>query len=90
MKQTSKVAEKLEEAFRFPVGSLGNEVRIELSGNRQALVEGCCGIVKYDEDGVELRTVGGVVRLLGRELCMNSLNPVCAMITGRLLSVEFL
>lgn len=83
-------AEKLEQALRLPVGALDNTARMELSGNRRVLVEGCRGIVKYDEDGIELRTVGGVVRFIGRELCMNSLNPACAVITGRLLSLEFL
>lgn len=92
MKRTTRaaVSSKVEKALDLPVGVLSNVSRIELSGNRQVLVEGCQGIVKYDEDQIQLRTTGGVIRFTGRELCMSSLNPACAVITGRLLSLEFL
>ncbi len=84
------ISSKMEKALDMPVGALSETARFELSGNRQVLIEGCQGIVKYDEDQIQLRTVGGTVRFTGRELCMTSLNPACAVITGRLLSLEFL
>lgn len=74
----------------MPVGVLSKAARMEVSGNRQVLIEGCRGIVRYDEDQIEVRTADGTVRFSGRELCMTSLNPACAVITGRLLSVEFI
>ncbi len=84
------ISAKMEKVLDMPVGVLSEAARIELSGNRQILVEGCQGIVKYDEDQIQLRTVSGTIRFTGRELCMTSLNPACAVITGRLLSLEFL
>lgn len=84
------VSSKMEKVLDMPSGALSNAARMELSGNRQVLIEGCQGIVKYDEDQIQLRTVDGTVRFTGRELCMTSLNPACAVITGRLLSLEFL
>ena len=89
MKDKTQSTERVERLFQLPTGALGRSARIELSGNRQAVIEGCRGIVKYDEDCIELRTVDGTVRFTGRELCMNSLNPSCAVVSGRLVSVEF-
>ena len=84
------IAKKVENTLDIPVGVLSKAARMEVSGNRQVLIEGCRGIVRYDEDQIEVRTADGTVRFTGRELCMTSLNPACAVITGRLLSVEFL
>lgn len=84
------MSSKLEKTLDMPVGVLSKAARMEVSGNRQVLIEGCRGIVKYDEDQIEVRTADGTVRFTGRELCMTSLNPACAVITGRLLSLEFL
>lgn len=80
----------LERSLQLPDGLLTTLPRLELSGNRRVLIEGCTGIVDYDEDRICLRTAVGTVRFFGRSLCMHRLNPTCAVITGRLLSVEFL
>lgn len=92
MKRTKAAAlpPKVEKALDMPAGVLGAGARMELTGNRQVLVEGCLGIATYEEDCIEVRTADGVVRFSGRELCMTSLNPACAVITGRLLALEFL
>lgn len=89
MKSKTRKAERVEAMLRVPVGTLTDASRIELSGNRRVLIEGCRGIIRYEEDEIEIRTDSGQVRLSGRELCMTSLNPVCAVVTGRLLSLEF-
>ena len=93
MKSSSRraaLSQRVERALDLPTGALTEAPRIELSGNRRALVEGCQSILEYDEDRIRLRTAAGIVRFLGRDLCMNCLNPSCAVITGQLLSVEFL
>lgn len=89
-KGNAGVSRKVERILDLPVGVLTEAPRMELSGNRRILIEGCQGILKYDEDRIELRTASGTVRVTGRALCMDGLNQVCAVITGRVLSVEFL
>lgn len=89
-KTKNAVSEKMEKALDLPMGVLSSVARMELTGNRQVLLEGCRGIIKYDEDQIQVRTVSGTVRFTGRELCMTALNPACAVITGRLCSLEFL
>lgn len=87
MKQT---AEKTERLLGLPSGVLTDGTRMELYGGCRVLIEGCCGIVKYDEDCIQLKTVEGIVRFLGCELCIASLHPTCATITGKLTAIEFL
>ena len=77
------VSEKVEKALDLPIGVLSKVARMELSGNRQVLIEGCQGIVAYDEDQIQVKTLSGTVRFTGRELCMTALNPACAVIPGR-------
>ncbi len=92
MKQKTRAAlsSSVENALDIPTGVLSKAARMEVCGNRQVLMEGCRGIVKYDEDQIEVRTAEGSVRFTGRQLCMTRLNPACAVINGRLLSIEFL
>lgn len=90
VKGKTPIPQTVERVLDLPTGVLTEASRMELSGNRRVLVEGCRGIMKYDEDQIEIRTAAGTVRFTGRQLCMTSLNPICAVITGRLLSVEFL
>lgn len=84
------VCRRVEHRLDLPMGVLSTAPRIELSGNRRAVVEGCQSILEYDEDRIRLRTAMGVVRFLGRDLRMVCRTPEHAVITGRLVSVEFL
>ncbi len=80
---------RIEGALDLPMGVLSSAPRIELCGNRRVLVEGCKRVLTCDADRICLCTDVGEVRFSGRELCMNCLTPEHAVITGRLLSVEF-
>lgn len=62
---------------------------IELTGNRTAVVDGCDGIVDYDEEKVILRTGRLTVRFSGRGLRLKRLTENSAVIEGFLTGVEF-
>ncbi|MBQ9414733.1 MAG: YabP/YqfC family sporulation protein [Clostridia bacterium] len=81
---------RIEEALEIPDGLLTGDVHLDMAGNRRVIVEGCCDVLQYDEDVIRLRTRSGELRFRGSELCMGSLNKEGALISGRLLSVEFL
>ncbi len=89
-KPNKALSRQVERSLQLPDGALASLPRLELSGNRRVLIEGCRGIAEYDDDRICLRTTAGVIRFLGDELRMHRLNPECAIITGQLLSVEFL
>lgn len=93
MKEKDHIAglpRRVENALDLPVGVLTAAPRIEFSGNRRALIEGCESILEYNEDCIRLRTAIGVIRLSGRELCLHCRTSEHAVITGRFLALEFL
>ena len=84
------IPSRVEKALELPVGSLSSAARIELSGNRRAVVEGCRGLVEYGDELIRLNTESGIVRFMGRGLSMSCMTEDSAVIEGLLLSVEYL
>ena len=68
-----------------------NELRlphIELSSNREATVEGSCGIIEYDQSVVRLNCRGITVKFSGDCLCINNLSADRVSVTGDIVSLE--
>lgn len=64
--------------------------RLEFSGNREAVVDGCRGILEYDENVIRLKTGAFTLRFTGRGLRIRSLTDTTAVVSGFIASVEFL
>ncbi len=62
---------------------------IQLTGNRTAVVDGCDGIVDYDDEKVILRTGRLTVRFSGRGLRLKRLTENSAVIEGFISTVEY-
>lgn len=62
---------------------------IELTGNRQAVVDGCDGIVDYNEEKILVRTGRFTVHFSGRNLRLKCLTENSAVIEGFISSVEY-
>lgn len=89
-KQTEALRGRLESKLELPVGVLTAAPRIECYGTRRAIVENCKRILECTEDRICLCTAVGVVRLTGQTLCLHCRTAECAVVTGQLLSIEFL
>ena len=83
-------SKRMEDVLEIPSGALTGEVHLDFSGSRQAIIEGCCGILQYDDELIRLNTRSGELRFRGSALQMGSLSKEGAVISGRLLSLEFL
>ena len=66
----------------------GNSV-IELTGNRFAVVDGCDGIVDYNDERVVLRTGRLTVNFSGRNLRLKRLTENSAVVEGFISSLEY-
>jgi len=64
--------------------------RVELSANKQAVIEGCDGIVEYSETCVKLNCKTMLVALQGFELCLNYLSSSQVCVSGQLTLLQFL
>ena len=62
---------------------------IQLTGNRQVLIDGCDGIVDYSPERVVLRAGRLTVHLLGRDLRLRVLTSATAVVEGFLTGVEY-
>ncbi|NLB35871.1 MAG: sporulation protein [Clostridiales bacterium] len=87
-KRTAK--EKLSEELDLPLASMPGMPNIELAGNRQAVVEGCKGVLEYNENAIKLNLGKSIVKFVGIGLSMTSFRFEQAVISGNILSVEFL
>ena len=84
---TTKV--KLTQELEIPQAALRGVSHMELSGNREAIVEGCKGVVEYDEGIIRLNLGKNIVRFTGTGLSIRTLTLEQAIITGNILSIDF-
>lgn len=89
-RKEAPLARRVEQVLDLPGGALSSAARIELSGNRRAVVEGCRGILEYEEGVIRLNTGSGILRFIGRELGLSCMTEESAVVTGVILSVEFM
>lgn len=80
-RRTQKKTEKL----RLPAP----EPHIELLGNREIVVDGCKGVVEYDENLIKLNTGELVLGLTGADLLIKSFDCDMAIITGKIAEITF-
>lgn len=65
-------------------------LRIELLQNRQAIVEGCKGVLEYSEECIRLGSDRLIVRFKGRGLLLKTFNSSSAIVEGQIDSVDFM
>jgi len=85
-----KAAAIIAKEMDIPTAVLPGLSHIEIEGDREAVVEGCRSVLEYGEGLIRLNLGKNSVRLMGSDLLINSLNSEKAVITGTILSVEFL
>ena len=64
--------------------------RVELCADKQAVIEGCEGILAYSETTVRLNCKTMVLELQGFELCLNNLSASQVCVSGRITALQFL
>ena len=85
----NKVLKKTGESLREAAADLLPPMRVELLSDRQAVVDGCRGILEYTEWSNRLCTGAVTVRFTGEGLQMRNFGSLGAVVEGRIRSVEF-
>ena len=62
---------------------------IELSGNRELLIEGSKGVLSYSADSVRVNTGGMIVNVAGRELDLRCISDSALIIDGFIMCLSF-
>jgi len=85
----NRMGERMEAALALPEGCLSGDVRVEIYAGTRAVIDGECRVQTYEEDCLLLQTSTRAVRIRGRRLRLSSFEKNCAVVVGRLTSVEF-
>ena len=62
---------------------------IEMQGNREAVVDGCRGVLEYEEDKIKLNAGMCVLLFRGSDLTIKTYSDSLTEITGEIIAVEF-
>lgn len=72
-----------------PVPNLKTNAHIEFLGNREVAVEGCKGIIEYDQRVIKLNIGKYSVKFCGTDMYMKNMTDEYAVIIGNIFSMEF-
>ena len=87
MAPTEVLAQQHYKTFTEMLSGLG--VRVELLSDREAVVDGCRGILEYNECCIRLCTGPLTVRFTGEGLTMRNFGSLGAVVEGKIKSVDF-
>ena len=85
----NKVLKKTGESLREAAADLLPPMRVELLSDREAVVDGCRGILEYSECCIRLCAGALTVRFTGEGLTMRNFGASGAVVEGKIRSVEF-
>lgn len=81
--------EKQHRKSKFLPDMFFDEPRIEMLGNREIIVDGCKGVVEYDEATIRLNLGECVLSLCGDDMVIKSFDSDVAVICGRICEISF-
>lgn len=81
--------ERISDSLELPRTALSSSAHIELAGNREAFVDGCKGVLAYDDSCIRLNTGKLVVCFSGSELSISTLQMEQAVISGNIAEISF-
>lgn len=83
-----RALKKTGETLRETAAELLPPMRVELLSDREAVVDGCRGILEYSECCIRLCTGALTVRFTGEGLTMRSFGGTGAVVEGKIRAVE--
>ena len=88
-KTTSQnIKSTVSKILELPEYSIGG-MRIEITSNREAVVESCRGIIEYNTECVRLLTPGMIIKFSGKELSIGWMSGSGAVVSGMIESIAF-
>ena len=81
--------DKLSEELGLPRTITAGLNYMEMLGNKEAVIDGCKGILDYSDDKIKLNLGNKTICFLGSNMCIKALSDEQAVITGTICSIEF-
>ena len=89
-KEKKNLKKELSTAFEMPEEIVSDLPLISLRGFEEAVVENYDGIFEYSTEKIRVYTSVGVLRLTGKDMFIKCLDADNIIITGKIMSAEFL
>lgn len=74
---------------KIPPQYLGGLPTLEFVGNRQVIIEGSKGILKYSDDTIRINTGQMIITFYGKDLNVRCISPDCTKVDGFIYNLEF-
>ena len=87
--KSEKIIDSISRSLDIPADAVFGCAHIELSGNREAIVEGCCGVLEYGDNFISLNTGKQTVRICGCDLTIVSMQNGQAIIKGIITGLDY-
>ena len=69
---------------------LKQSVHLEFNGNREVIIEDCCGILEYTENQVRINTSDYILRFQGKNLKLCTMTSDSIVLKGHIEHMDFL
>lgn len=83
------LTEKINDTLDIPQCAIPGTAQIEMAGNREVIVDGCRGILQYEDSVIRISTGRLVIRFTGTDLVIRTIEQNQIQICGTILSVDF-
>ncbi len=75
--------------FQFPGGIAPGTAQISLLGNSEAVIEGCQGIIEYEDSVIRLNIGRYILKITGDGLCIRCFGANGVSVEGMIFKVEY-
>ncbi len=69
--------------------SINKHTDIQLTDNREMIIDNCMGMISYDENFIKLRLGSNVVSIVGLDLKLKNYGKTGIIISGSIKSINF-
>lgn len=74
----------------IPECAINGCFHLEMNGNREIIIDGCKGILEYDENVIKINTSDIILSFIGRNLSIKCMTSESLIIKGYIVSIEFI
>lgn len=89
-KHFNKNIKNIKSSIKLPECALPDFSHFEINSNKEVIVEGCKGILQYDENIIRVNMGKMVTSFCGRNLSLKCLDSDSLVIIGFITSIEFI
>lgn len=87
--RAENIIESITRSLDLPQDAVSDYAHIEISGNREVIIEGCQGVLEYGDNMIALNTGRLTVRICGCGLTIVSMQNGQAIIKGTITGVDY-